>query len=199
MIVGAYPTAHFHTINGIADVPVADHLYPFSSEKYFDGSRVRPVKSGEELAELYLKPLGISREECWITDLVKVFLFKEGHIERYRKLQRNDLEASRKDFRKYAQASLSFLHKEIKLAQPKAILLLGLEVISVVLDCSESKARLLIGPNKILSDAPMPDVFFALPHPGIVMRNSEVGLIWRKKLKEELIPAIRGFWQESAG
>ena len=40
MIVGAYPTAQFNTINGINDVPVADHLFPFSNDKYFDGSRV---------------------------------------------------------------------------------------------------------------------------------------------------------------
>ena len=31
-IIGAYPTALFNTINGIKDVPVADHLYPFSNE-----------------------------------------------------------------------------------------------------------------------------------------------------------------------
>lgn len=49
MIVGAYPTAHFQTIGPVRDVPVADHLYPFSCEKYFDGTRVRTVNSGAEL------------------------------------------------------------------------------------------------------------------------------------------------------
>ena len=86
MIIGAYPTAHFNMINSINDVPVSDHLYPFSDEIYFDGSRIRTVESGRELQELLFQPLGIKREDCWITDLVKVFLFKEGHIKKYRAL-----------------------------------------------------------------------------------------------------------------
>ncbi len=199
MIVGAYPTAHFHTIDGIADVPVADHLYPFSSEKYFDGSRVRTVNSGVELEKYYLKPIGIQRDQCWITDLVKVFLFKTGHVERYHNLGRNDLQANRYDFRKFAEASLGFLCEEIALARPKAILLLGLEVISTVLKCTESRARELISPQEIEQDVPVPGLFFALPHPGIVMRNSKGGLVWRKKLQEELIPAVRDYWQEKGG
>jgi len=45
MIVGAYPTAQFNSIEDsqgkiILDVPVANHLFPFSNDKYFDGSRV---------------------------------------------------------------------------------------------------------------------------------------------------------------
>ena len=31
MIIGAYPTAHFNVIGSHRDVPVEDHLYPFSS------------------------------------------------------------------------------------------------------------------------------------------------------------------------
>ncbi len=79
MIIGAYPTAHFNAIGSERDVPVEDHLYPFSNERYFDGSRIREVDSGRELEELFLKPLGISRDKTWITDLVKIFLFKDGH------------------------------------------------------------------------------------------------------------------------
>jgi len=193
MIVGAYPTAHFNTIDGVADVPVSDHLYPFSSEKYFDGSRVRPVNSGKELEEFYLKPLGIKREDCWITDLVKVFLFKQGHIDRYEKLEKKDAEATRDDFGKFAKRSLGFLQREVELAQPKAILLLGLEVVSVVLNCSESRARDLIPSSFIKQDSPMYATFFALPHPGIVMRQSEHGIYWKNRLEQELIPGIRSF------
>lgn len=196
MIVGAYPTAHFHTIEGIPDLPVADHLYPFSSERYFDGSRVRPVNSGAELETHYLTPLGYPRDKYWITDLVKVFLFKEGHIERYRKLGQCDLKANRNDFKKYAKASLSFLCREIELAHPKAVLLLGLEVISAVLGCTEPKARTFISPNHIVQDTPVPGIFFALPHPGIVMRNPERGKYWKDKLKKELIPVIKKYLSE---
>lgn len=86
MIIGAYPTAHFNAIGSERDVPVGDHLYPFSNEKYFDGSRIREVDSGRELEELFLKPIGVKREETWITDLVKIFLFKEGHQNKYKRL-----------------------------------------------------------------------------------------------------------------
>jgi len=196
MVVGAYPTAHFHTIDGVADVAVADHLYPFSSDKYFDGSRVRTVNSGVELEKYYLKPIGIQRDQCWITDLVKVFLFKKGHVARYCKIGWNDLQANRHHFNEFAEKSLGFLRDEIELARPKAILLLGLEVISTVLKCTETRARELISPQEIEQDVPVPGVFFALPHPGIVMRNSEGGFVWRKKLQEELIPAVRDYWKK---
>ncbi|MFQ5708541.1 MAG: uracil-DNA glycosylase family protein [bacterium] len=191
MIVGAYPTAHFHTIDGIPDVPVADHLYPFSSEKYFDGSRVRPVNSGEELEGHYLKPLRWTRDKCWITDLVKVFLFKGGHVERYCKLGKNNTMATRQQFSQYARKSLDFLYREIELAQPLAILLLGVEVTSVVLGCSETKAVELMTPSAINKEINGVDyIFFPLPHPGIVMRNSERGKYWQHKLRSEFLPNL---------
>lgn len=87
MIVGAYPSAKFFTVRAnddtlVTDTPVADNDSPFSNEQYFDGSRVRTIPSGKELNEVILDRLGIDKSDCWITDLVKVFLFKEGHVER---------------------------------------------------------------------------------------------------------------------
>ena len=76
-VIGAYPSARFHQIDGVNDVPIADNLGPFESERWFDGIRVREQPSAAELHDLFLKPLGVPREECWITDLVKVFLFKD--------------------------------------------------------------------------------------------------------------------------
>jgi len=64
-IIGAYPTAKFATINRERDVPTRDINGPFSDEQYFDGSRIRPVKSGQELEQAYLEPLGLRREQCW--------------------------------------------------------------------------------------------------------------------------------------
>ena len=64
-IIGPYPTARFVTIEGKRDVPVGDINRPFSDERYFDGSRIRAVKSGEELEMAYLKPLGLDREQYW--------------------------------------------------------------------------------------------------------------------------------------
>ena len=85
-ILGAYPSARFAAIKNERDVPIWDNCGPFSTECYFDGKKTRTVDSGFELDQAYLKPLGLRREQCWITDLVRIFLFKEGHIAKYRKL-----------------------------------------------------------------------------------------------------------------
>jgi hypothetical protein len=85
-ILGAYPSARFESVGGENDVPVGDNLGPFEPERYFDGSRVRTQASADELAEFFLAPLEIKRSECWVTDIVKVFLFKEGHRAKYKRL-----------------------------------------------------------------------------------------------------------------
>lgn len=85
-IIGAYPTARFASIGSERDVPVGDISGPLSTKKYFDGSRERAVSSGVELEEAYLTPLGINHEQCWITNIVRIFLFKDGHISKYRRL-----------------------------------------------------------------------------------------------------------------
>jgi len=183
MIVGAYPTAQFNTINGINDVPVADHLFPFSNDTYFDGSRVRQVKSGEELEEFFLKRLEYPRIKCWITDLVKVFLFKDGHVSKYHQLGYPDFRANRENFTKLASSpkNLQYLYDEIELAQPKVILLLGEEVTSVVMNVSRGIANHLLQndcPDLTVNQKSYKVV--ASPHPGILMRHSKVADWWRK-------------------
>ena len=105
MVVGAYPSAKFYTIGKFTNVPLVDHNAPFSNESYFDGSSVRNIPSGEELEKNYLVPLGISRDYCWITDLVKVFLFKKGHIDQYIKLGESNITENRSKFKEYAEKS----------------------------------------------------------------------------------------------
>lgn len=189
MIVGAYPTAQFNTINSINDVPVADHLYPFSNDTYFDGSRVRKVKSGEELEEFFLKKLEYPRCNCWITDLVKVFLFKEGHVAKYNQLGFPGFLANRNNFSELASSkkNLQYLYDEIELAQPKVILLLGEEVTSVVMNVSRAVAnRLLQSECPDLSVNKKPYKIVASPHPGILMRQGEAGDKWRKISERQL-------------
>lgn len=188
MIVGAYPTAQFNTINSLNDVPVADHLYPFSNDTYFNGGRTRQVKSGEELEEFFLKELVYPRDKCWITDLVKVFLFKEGHISKYNQLKYYDVNENRTNFVKLANKSLTWFYEEVELAKPKAILLLGEEVTSVILNVSRSEA------NKVLQQS-FQEIeikgqiynVIASPHPGIMMRGGEAGEKWIKISEKQLI------------
>ena len=197
LIIGAYPTAHFQSIKNkkgkiLNDVPVEDHLYPFSNECYFDGSRVRSVKSGEELENLFLKPLGLKRSACWITDLVKVFLFKDGHAHKYCDLGLKDFKANRDQFMEYARDSLTFLMDEINLANPKTILLLGSEVTSVVLGIPKSKATSKMDGKEIIKKFGNKTYsVFASPHPGILMRNSERADHWKRVLEDNILPAVR--------
>lgn len=192
MIVGAYPTAHFYTLQApdgslVTKVPVEDHLYPFSNEVYFDGSGIDTVKSGKEIEEYFLTKLGITRDQCWITDLVKVFLFKQGHIDRYEKLGYHNHKANRDDFLDLGKKSMKYLEKEIELAEPKVIIGLGAEVNAVIHNKTVKEATALISKSPInKSIKGKPYTFFACPHPGILMRNEARSEKWRKVLDETL-------------
>ena len=190
MIVGAYPSAKLYTINGITDVPICDNDAPFSSESYFDGSRVRAIPSGKELEQNYLGLFGIDRAQCWITDLVKVFLFKAGHIERYRKLGNTTAQETRSRFVEFAKASLPWLEQEIVLAKPKIVFLLGIEVTLILLGVSEAKAKSLL--NGILGTSMIGSVNYnviCLPHPGILMKDYPTNP-WPKRFKDEIVPTV---------
>ena len=189
MIIGAYPTAHFNTIGSEKDVPVCDHLYPFSNEIYFDGSRIRTVDSGRELEDLFLKPLNnLSRSQTWITDLVKVFLFKEGHKEKYRRLGFSGELVDRNEFMYLAKKSECFIKQEIELCQPKVILGLGAEVNEVLLKMSKEKATKTIASCQQqeykVNGVSYP--YFACPHPGILMREKEDNNKWKIVLEQIL-------------
>ena len=177
MIVGAYPTARFFTVDGpqgkVIDTPMEDHNSPFSNETYFDGSRVRTIPSGQELNEVILQKIGVKREDCWITDLVKVFLFKEGHIKRYENLGKKDMEANRNKFMEYAKLSLPFLYDEIEICNPYVIILLGQEVAQAFFQISAVRALgYLDGTVKKFEVKGKERNIICLPHPGILMKKT---------------------------
>ena len=200
MIVGAYPSARFFTVEGpegkVADTPMEDHNSPFSNETYFDGSRVRTIPSGQELNEVILEKIGVKREDCWITDLVKVFLFKEGHIERYRKLGKNDIVANRNKFKDYAKLSLPFLHEEIEICNPYVIILLGQEVVQAFFKISAAKALgYLDGSVKKQELGGKDRNIISLPHPGILMKKTAKNL-WPERFEREIAPLVKKEIQE---
>ena len=97
------------------------------------------------LHKFILGPLDISRDRCWITDLVKVFLFKPDHIRNYsREGQSPEFKSIRAEFNRYAKRSLGFLEQEIEIAQPVLVLTLGEEVARVVSDDYETPTRILL-------------------------------------------------------
>jgi uracil-DNA glycosylase len=191
MIIGAYPSAKFFTINGITDVPVSDNDSPFSNESYFDGSRVRSIPSGKELDEVILEEIGVSREDCWITDLVKVFLFKEGHVKRYNDLGKSDIIENRSLFMKYSSKSNYWIEREIQICNPIAVILLGAEVTksffqlsnSESIDCLDGKRRTKEIQGKFRD-------FICLPHPGILIKPS-LQNNWPKRFIETIAPVAK--------
>ena len=191
MVIGAYPSAKFFTIDGISDIPVADNDSPFSNESYFDGSRVRTIPSGKELNEVILREIGIERDDCWITDLVKVFLFKQGHIDRYKKLGKHDLKENRSKYDEYAKKSIKWLMTEIEIANPKLIILLGIEVTKNIFNISSKKAKDNL--NGELISYKINGIernFVCLPHPGILMKDFDKNP-WPKRFKNEIAPKVR--------
>lgn len=135
MIIGAYPSAQFEPIGRYAAVPVRDNVAPFFPEVYFNGRRFKTIPSSEELEKVYLSPLGIDRSRCWITDLVKVFLFKPGHIRAYHALGVDQPAVeTRSMFRAIAShpANMNWLAREAVVAKPRLILTLGREVASAL-------------------------------------------------------------------
>lgn len=100
----------------------ADNLGPFEPERYYDGERVRVQNSAAELEKGYLAPLGIERDRCWVTDLVKVFLFKEGHREKYARLAFQPPEGyARERFEEIGERSIPWIERELKLSNPMLV------------------------------------------------------------------------------
>jgi len=193
-VIGAYPSARFATIGSETDVPVADVRGPFSMECYFDGDRVRIVESGHELEEQYLHPLGLAREQCWITNLVRVFLFKKGHIDKYRRLKCTWPEReTRSQFEKFAKQGLRWLDEELTLARPRLVITLGAEVAGILQNVSGQKQRntLLGGDLKKLQRASTIYPVIHLVHPGIVMRRASNHNPWPRLHRKVHIPAAR--------
>jgi len=172
MIIGPQPAAKVFFEKDIPDVPLHDATAPFSIEPYYDGSRVRSSYTGQELSEIILETLEIPRERCWLTTLVKVFLFDEDHVRKYRRLGK-EISANKTQYNEYAQKSLTWIRDEIEIANPKAIILLGAEVISNILLISEEEAKELITGEVVEKKIIWKNSnFICLPTPGVILDRS---------------------------
>lgn len=172
MIIGPQPAAKVFFVNDIPDVPLYDATAPFSIEPYYDGNRVRSSYTGQELSEVILETLEIQRGQCWLTSLVKVFLFDEDHVKKYRRLGK-EIKANRSLYSEYALKSMPWLRQEIEIANPKAIILLGPEVISSILLISEKEAADLITGEVVEKKIIWKNSnFICLPPPGVILDRS---------------------------
>jgi uracil-DNA glycosylase len=143
MVVGFHPFAKTFEVKDQKDVPLYSAAYPYSSELYFDGREVRTVGGGEYLDEV-LEKLSIPRSNCWITTLIKVYLFNSKDVIKYNKLGNFKVAPDEFNYKEWGEKSLPWLEDEVTLANPKIILLSGLETISLFFDVSPTKAKHLI-------------------------------------------------------
>lgn len=185
MIIGAYPSARFESRKSPTSgrnrlIPIADNLQPFGEEVYFDGIQVRRLESGAGLREYLLGPLGLRADECWITDLVKVFLFKPEH--------KNSCEdavpgfgviPNRGDLDEFGRRSLGWIQEEIRICKPKVIVTLGEEVARVVTQSSKPAIELLVKePSRPESLGGR--LTFLCPHPDACRRGEK----WQGRMGE---------------
>lgn len=172
MVIGPQPAAKVFFVDGIPDVPLYDATAPFSIEPYYDGSRVRSSYTGQELSDVILETLEIQREHCWLTTLVKVFLFEDDHVRKYHRLGK-EIKECRSEFHDYALKSMSWIRQEIEIANPKVIILLGPEVISSLLLISEKEALELITGDVVEKKIIWKNSnFICLPPPGVILDRS---------------------------
>ncbi len=172
MVIGPQPAAKVYFVNDIPDVPLYNATAPFSIEPYYDGNRVRSSYTGQELSEVILETLEIRREHCWLTSLVKVFLFDDDPVKKYHRLGK-EIKANKKLYSEYANKSLPWIRQEIEIANPKAIILLGPEVISSLLLISEKEAMDLITGKVVEKKIIWKNSnFICLPPPGVIMERS---------------------------
>jgi len=191
MIVGAYPSARFErrpssTKSGYRVVPVADNLHPFAIEEYFDGIAVRRLTSGDELTEQYLRPLGLLATECWVTDLVKVFLYKQEHRDSCADACPGfEAPLTRPMLLSFGKASLRWLAEEVRLARPRLILTLGEHVARAITGDTRSPSEDLLGLSYTTPATIGSFRTLMLPHPEACRRMAK----WRNRLLEQLAVA----------
>jgi uracil-DNA glycosylase len=181
-ILGSHPTAAFERV-GRRTLPIGNIARPFDPL----------TDSGKELDNAYLTPLGIHRSQCWITNLVKFFLFKAGHL--------TDEQAftsafpMRTNFATYArnEANLKWLSEELKLACPKLVITLGAEVAGALHPevLMKDWGELLGGDQTTFTLRDFTYTAYHLAHPGIVTRADDPRNPWPEAHWNRHLPVVK--------
>ncbi len=191
MVIGPHPAARLYFLDNIPDVPLYDSNAPFATDPYYDGSRVRNSLMGEELVEVILETLGVKEEDCWLTTLVKVFLFDSEHVKKYRTLGKEIVENKSK-YMEFANRSISWIRQEIEMANPYAVVLMGEEVISSLLLVSGEEARQFMTGKAIEKKIIWKNTnFICLPRPGLLLDRSARNP-WPRKFAVKIGPTAAG-------
>lgn len=189
MIVGAYPSARFESRpsriqpNQYRLIPIADNLQPFGYAQYFDGLRVRTLESADGLRHYLLSKLSIPHKQCWITNIVKIFLYKDAHVDSCSDVcPEFKVIALRSKFKDLARKSLNWLREECKLCRPKLVVTLGEEVAQVISGQLSASADTLLSNNVTYPSSLDGYPVLFLPHPDACRRFEK----WRMRMTESV-------------
>jgi len=224
MILGLYPTCGFASIKTRAgtwerEVPVEDIDEPLEYTRYFDGYSVRDVRTGTDFLEDYITPLGLKKEDLWITNMVKCFLFKPEHITSLHQLGwaappveatrgLSDDDPNEKYFEVARVCIQQNLHREIELCRSKLILALG-EYVCRMIHADENgqpagnqvwkkvrgkplRAGSLEPPGDVRQGLFYQTNIFHMYHPKSVRDFSQV----RRLHEQQHLPAVKAFMVE---
>lgn len=187
MIVGAYPSARFeYRLSSTQPrryrlIPVANNLQPFGPEQYFDGLRVRDLESAMGLKKYLLSKLSSRNERYWITDLVKVFLYKREHRSSCQAVNPGfKVPVLRYRYYEIGKKSLAWLREECELCQPRLVVTLGEEVAQVVLGRKGASADEMLVPQLTMPENIGEWPTICLPHPDACRRSDK----WKKVMQK---------------
>jgi hypothetical protein len=190
MIVGAYPSARFEARLSVGDsgqrrlVPVADNLHPFAQEEYFDGVRPRRLESGYQIRQHLLGPLSLELADCWVTDLVKVFLYKPSHLDSCQAVRPSfSPHVLRGAFGELAEKSLPWLRRECDLCRPRLVVTLGEEVARAVSGERAAKADDLLNRPIVAAERIGGWSTLYVPHPDACRRSAKWADIMVQRVK----------------
>ena len=126
---------------------------------------------------------------------MKVFLFKKGHRRKYEELGTSPpVGYTRERFHELGVRSVPFLERELRLAKPRLVVTLGMEVVGALKGVRSAPAQraLLVAAVTELCIGGMKMPAMHCAHPGILMRPA---FDWRKRHEAEFVPALREAWR----
>jgi uracil-DNA glycosylase len=195
MVIGLNPAAKAYEVEGQKEVPLYSSSFPFSAEKYFDGKSVQNIAGSDDLAAL-LQKLGIAREDCWLSTLIKIYLFNSKDVAKYNKLGNFKVAPDEFNFKEYGAKSMPWIEEEAGIAEPQLIILLGLETISLFYDLSPTKAKHLVdGQLKELRMGRKSFPALCLQDAGLMLNNNKRNP-WPEVFENKVLPAARKSLQE---
>ena len=190
MVIGFHPLAKLYDVGEQKAVPLYSAAFPFGEEQYFDGKHVVSIPGRQDL-EVVLGKIGIRLEDCWLTTLIKIYLFSSKDVAKYNSLGNFKVAPDEFNFKEYGTKSVPWIQQEVNLANPELVVLVGLETISLFYDVSPTKAKHLIdGELKELKFGRKTVPVLCLQDPELMINNNKRNP-WPEVFENKVLPAAK--------